>query len=99
MAGSKVVREQRQALADLREPRDTLSRETASAETQSLVRADCTPPLILDLLPYRAAGEVIVDEPAGLHQGVGGRRPDEAKRPFSSRARALDSGVVVGTSS
>jgi hypothetical protein len=42
---------------------------------------------------------VIVDEPAGLHQGVGGRRPDEAKRPFSSRARALDSGVVVGTSS
>ena len=37
------------------------------------------PALRLDLVPHRAAREVVVDEPAGLHQRVGGRRPDEAK--------------------
>jgi hypothetical protein len=39
--------------------------------------------LFLDLVPHRAAREVVVDEPTGLHQRVCGRRPDEPKAaPF-----------------
>src|SRR4051812_15397236 len=45
----------------------------------SLEAVDGTPALILDLVAHRAAREVIVHEPTGLHQRVRRRRPDEAK--------------------